>query len=370
VKVLAIDDEPDVLRIMQRAFTRAGHEVLGVPDPHAALDAARRGFFDLAVVDYDMPHMNGLEFLERLKTIQPGCPGILASGRLDRSVLIAAVNRGEISRVLEKPFNGAELIAAAQEVVDNRKRLSQLPVKDESSRLERVHLDDVLSGGHLRLAVQPIVDARTRRPAAYEALMRSTHPVLRGPLEVLQAAENHGQVRAVAAEVARCAEAWVRQLPAPERLFVNLHPDELGHPESLRERVEPLRPWASQVVLEITERSRLLDHEAWRGSTEYLRSAGFSLAVDDLGAGYSSLSVLAEVKPQFIKVDMSIVRDVDRDAHKQNLVRLLCDFARATDSLLIAEGVETETEAQALVGCGAHLLQGYHIGRPGFALLP
>ena len=80
--------------------------------------------------------------------------------------------------------------------------------------------------------------------------------------------------------------------------------------------------------------------------------------VDDLGAGYSSLSVLAELQPAYVKVDMSIVRNIDTDSRKQRLVDLLVRFADATDATLVAEGVETEAEAAALRDCGAHLLQG------------
>ena len=97
---------------------------------------------------------------------------------------------------------------------------------------------------------------------------------------------------------------------------------------------------------------------------------GFAIAVDDLGAGYSSLSVLAELQPSFIKVDMSIVRGIDCDPRKQRLVDLLCRFADATDATLIAEGVETGEEAAALRECGAHLLQGYLFGKPSSELSP
>jgi len=122
------------------------------------------------------------------------------------------------------------------------------------------------------------------------------------------------------------------------------------------------------VVLEITERSRLQGIEAWDESVERVTAMGFAIAVDDLGAGYSSLSVLAELQPSFIKVDMSIVRGIDCDPRKQRLVDLLTRFAEATDATLIAEGVEAQDEASALRVCGAHLLQGYLFGKPSTEL--
>ena len=86
--------------------------------------------------------------------------------------------------------------------------------------------------------------------------------------------------------------------------------------------------------------------------------------MDDLGSGYSALSMLAELQPDFLKVDMSIVRDVDTDTHKRRLVDLLCSFAEATDSRVVAEGVETKTEALALEEAGVQMMQGYLYGMP------
>ena len=97
---------------------------------------------------------------------------------------------------------------------------------------------------------------------------------------------------------------------------------------------------------------------------------GWATAVDDLGAGYSSLSVLAELQPQYIKVDMSIVRNIDREARKRRLMEMLYRFSDATGSSLVAEGVETEDEEATVRACGAPLMQGYLFGRPQLELAP
>ena len=147
-----------------------------------------------------------------------------------------------------------------------------------------------------------------QRVFAFECLLRSTHSVLSGPLSVLKAAERHGQLSAVAGVVAKRAVGWMNELPGNTRLFMNLHPDELADPDGMIARLEPLSPWADRVVLEITERSRLQGLDHWETAVERVTDLGFSIAVDDLGAGYSSLSVLAELQPKYVKVDMSIVR--------------------------------------------------------------
>ena len=97
---------------------------------------------------------------------------------------------------------------------------------------------------------------------------------------------------------------------------------------------------------------------------EELQEKNFSIAVDDLGAGYNALSILADLQPRFIKIDMSMVRNVHEIPRKQRLVDLIVKFGEATGALVVAEGVETELEAEALRECGAHLLQGYYFGRP------
>ena len=95
---------------------------------------------------------------------------------------------------------------------------------------------------------------------------------------------------------------------------------------------------------------------------------GFMVAVDDLGAGYSSLSVLADLQPKYIKMDMSIIRNVHLEPRKRRLIELLCKFAEATDAMIVAEGVEIEEEMKTLISCGAHLLQGYYFSKPQLAI--
>lgn len=128
--------------------------------------------------------------------------------------------------------------------------------------------------------------------------------------------------------------------------------------------MRPLMPYADRVVCEITERSRLQGINGWEDTICKLQASGFQIAVDDLGAGYNSLSVLADLQPQVVKVDMSIVRNIDTEPRKQRLVDLLVKFGDATGALVLGEGVETQEEAHTLTACGIHLMQGYFFGRP------
>lgn len=329
----------------------------------AALELAARRYFDVALVDMHLGASSGVDFLQSLRGVQPACLAILMSGALDKDAIMDGVNRGAVRRVLEKPVSNQLLLSTIEEMLGLARSVA---MSDDASDEQR-ELIECFEEDHLRLAIQPIVAAADPTEVhAYEALLRSSHVQMRTPPAIIGAAERNGMLMPLADRVASRASDWLARLPPPVKLFVNLHPAELGHPGLLHERWHPASAHADRIVVEITERSRVLDFDAWRQSTSVLRELGFAIAVDDLGAGYSSLSVLAELKPEYIKVDMSIVRGVDTDLHKRRLVELLSEFAITTEARLIAEGVETEAEAEALRGCGAELLQGYHFGKPGF----
>jgi EAL domain-containing protein (putative c-di-GMP-specific phosphodiesterase class I)/CheY-like chemotaxis protein len=367
-RILAVDDDALVRRCIQRILRRQGHEVVEASHGAQALRLLQDRSFDIALVDYQLPQMDGIEVLQKLREVQPACLRMLITGQLDLPMVLGAVNRGEVTRVLEKPFETSALVSAVDEMLHTRRVMQDvLKVQEEASAAEeREQLVECLSGDYIRVALQPIVDAPSGDTHAFECLLRSTHPVLNGPLPVLNAAERHGMLPEVARVVSSRVRDWFLRLPDGVRLFMNLHPDELADPDGMVERLRPLAPWANRVVLEITERSRLQGIDHWERAVEEATRMGFSIAVDDLGAGYSSLSVLAELQPSYIKVDMSIVRGVDTDPRKRRLVDLLCRFAEATEARLVAEGVETATEAEALRSCGAHLLQGYFFGKPSF----
>ncbi len=366
--VLLVDDDRELLESLEVRLRRKGHTCAVANGANEARIIAETKFFDVVLSDHHMPGRTGLDLLSELKEIQPGCARILMSGRLDLPVVMEAVNRGEIHRVVEKPFEMEQLQTLIAEALEQRQRLKHLhsALEQQDSKEEMSELQDCLQGG-VKLAIQPIVDAMNLKTFAYEALIRSEHAVLKGPDELIGTAERLGMIGAVADVVAGEAQRWLVQLPAPLNLFVNLHPQELADPDLLADRLCVLEPYAQRTVLEITERSRVMDFGAWRESTQQIRDRGFRIAVDDLGAGFSSLSVLAELLPDFIKVDMSIIKGIDQDQHKKRLVALLCRFAAGTDAQLVAEGVETEAEAETVKECGAHLLQGYLFGKPAFA---
>ncbi len=123
----------------------------------------------------------------------------------------------------------------------------------------------------------------------------------------------------------------------------------------------------ADTVLEITERTAIKDFKNFRDSLERLKALGLRIAVDDAGSGYSSLQAIAEFKPEFIKFDISIIKNIDKDRIKRSLVETLLKFSQKSGSLSIAEGIEREEEYRVLAELGVEYGQGYLFAHPGEA---
>lgn len=223
-------------------------------------------------------------------------------------------------------------------------------------------LDRCLAG--LTMYFQPIVHASTRRRFGYEALMRSTDKSLPHPGAILDAAERLERVPQLGRAVRASTAKVIAAAPAERGVvFTNLHLLDVFD-KQLTSAFAPLSKVASRVVLEITERTSLEGEHDLRYRVAELREMGFRIAVDDLGGGHARMGALGPGDTDFVKLDMSLVRDVDRHPMKQRLVRSIVDLCRAQGQMVIGEGVETEAEARVLVDLGCDLLQGYLIARP------
>jgi EAL domain-containing protein (putative c-di-GMP-specific phosphodiesterase class I) len=148
--------------------------------------------------------------------------------------------------------------------------------------------------------------------------------------------------------------------------FVNLHAHDLMD-ETLFSARSPLSAFAGRVVLEITERASLEQVKDLRAKVAALREMGFRIAVDDLGAGYAGLTSFATLEPEFVKLDMSLIRDIDSSPMKKTLVRSMTSLCEELGMMVVAEGVETPAERDVLVSIGCHFLQGYLLAKPGNA---
>lgn len=367
-RALIVDDDFSVAHTLRRILEQEGMLVSIANDGHDAFRLAREATFDAALVDYKMPDMDGLRVLRRLREIQPQCLRLLVSGNLDLDIVLAAVNRGEVARIIRKPFVGDELIGSLNDAFATQAYIWQT-VLAGGSELELCvgqRLQNCIDRDDFKLALQPIVGAVSLDVVGFEALLRCSAPEFGSPLRVFSVAEALGFIDALADVVAEKTLAWFSSLPDDFMLFVNLHPFELSSPERIAKRTRALHPWAKRAVLEITERERIVSQQGFIESVEIIRNQNLGIALDDLGAGYNSLSMLVELEPDYVKIDRSLVRDVHLEDKKKKIVDYLVELSKRMGATVVGEGVETLGEATFLRECGVDLLQGFLFGRPSF----
>ncbi len=231
-------------------------------------------------------------------------------------------------------------------------------------------LQDILQHGRISTLFQPIRATDGQRIIGYEALSRGP---LDSPLHLPDA------LFAAARQCGRlldldmlCRHQAIRRFAdnqLPGRLFLNVLPETLL--DQQHERGRTLRMLsdaglaAERVVIELTEQSPIDDYALLQSALRYYRSMGFTIAMDDLGAGYSGLRLWTEMMPEFVKVDRHFIDGIHRNELKREFVGSMLRMAKASGATLVAEGVELEEELRVLEQLGAPMVQGYLLGRPG-----
>ncbi len=369
-RVLVVDDEPSVLRAVTRILQVSGFTVEGASDALTALDRVIREDFDVVVSDVSMPGLDGLALLERIRCHDADLPVVLMTGGAPARGDLGVTRFGAL-RCLEKPFEPDALERTILEAARIRNLARARQSLAESLELDtdpvglverRVNGDFDAALAKLWMAYQPIVD-REGNTFGWEALMRSTHAGLEQPVALLDAAERAGRMQELGRKVRATAPAGMSSIPPDACLCINLHPSELDDPE-LFAKSGPLADHANRIVLEITERAALDTVSDIESKVEQLRTAGYRIALDDLGAGYAGLAGFAALSPDLVKLDMALVRNIDESGARQRLARTLVGLCRDLGMTVVAEGVETPSERDTLLGLGCDLLQGFLFARP------
>lgn len=230
-------------------------------------------------------------------------------------------------------------------------------------------LQQIIQRRQLRPVFQPILDFRARGYLGYEGLIRGPEDSpLHSPAMLFEAARICGQTEALERA---CREVIFREFAAqhlPGKLFVNVSAGCLADPFFLNGDTARLlseiglRP--QQIVIEITENQHVADFSALRDQLDTYRKAGYQIAVDDLGEGFSNLRMWSEVRPEFVKIDRHFVNGIADDALKFQLVKAMQELAEVSHACIIAEGIETDAEFATVRDLGIDFGQGFRISRP------
>ncbi|MEO8904477.1 MAG: EAL domain-containing protein [Polyangiaceae bacterium] len=367
--ILLVDDDDQVLAFLQRVLGVAGAKLSIASSGAEALALLAKQPFDAIVSDIQMPGMNGLKLLHAVREHDLDLPVILMTGNPDLKSAAAAVEYGAFQYLI-KPVAIERLRAVVERAV-NVGRIA---------RLKRECADEFGSGsfyvgdragmelklnralGSLWMAYQPIVSAADGSVFGHEGFLRCEEPLLLTPTAILKAAEKvrrvHDVGRAVRALVAADTEGSAESIA-----FVNLHTEDLMDP-ALYLPSAPLTRVAKRIVLELTDRASLEHVNDVLERIARLRGLGFRIAIDDLGASQADPNTFTQLEPEFVKLDISLIRGVDRDPTKQKIVQSMVRACHNMGKVTIAEGVESASERDTLVAAGCDLLQGYFFGRP------
>jgi EAL domain-containing protein (putative c-di-GMP-specific phosphodiesterase class I) len=239
----------------------------------------------------------------------------------------------------------------------------------------RCELQEVLLADQLSTVFQPIIQLRSRKILGYEALSRGpAGSVYQMPLRLFELAAEADLVFELDRKCRRRALASAGPLPPNAKLFINVFPSAMYDPEfqgaALMKLVEGQGLCPERVVLEITEKSAIENYELFAEALGELVRSGFSIAVDDVGAGYSGLEKIAHLNPRYLKFDRELIRNIDSSYIRREMTRALKAFADRIGSMIIAEGIEREGELATLLDLGIEYGQGFLLGRPAATFQP
>lgn len=231
--------------------------------------------------------------------------------------------------------------------------------KSYSETLSRIR--EVMMPNKLNVAYQPIFDLRECKIIGYESLARFNAEPYRTPDVWFEDALSVGLDKELELLAIRCGIEGMNHFDDSIYISLNVSPDTILSrvlEGALSDNI------SHRIVLEITEHSPVADYDAFREAMEPLRKKGVRLAVDDAGAGFASFQHILELNPEIIKLDISLIKGINNDPARRALASALIVFSRETDTIVVAEGVETREEYDELLRIGVDKVQGYYIGYP------
>ncbi|MDO8886916.1 GGDEF domain-containing phosphodiesterase [Candidatus Oleimmundimicrobium sp.] len=256
-----------------------------------------------------------------------------------------------------------QLYTTLEEALKDSATTQQKDIKRRMTKLKKI-----IENEEIYSLFQPIVKLPEYKIIGYEALSRGPGGEFERPDKLFTIACASELVIELERLCRKKALSAASNINPKHLLFLNVEPDSVNDPELRQIAASHLLMDSSlnsnHIVLEVTERAAIENFSVFKNALEYFRALGFKIAIDDGGAGYATLESMVELKPDFIKIDMSLIRNIDTDSVKQQLVKALINFGKETNIKMIAEGIETKAELKTLLELDIHLGQGYVFAYP------
>ncbi|KAA8674661.1 GGDEF domain-containing protein [Clostridium sp. HV4-5-A1G] len=239
---------------------------------------------------------------------------------------------------------------------------------------DEIELQKILDTKNITTVFQPIVSLKDASIVGYEALSRGPeNSTLHLPVKLFHAAEVFNKIWELELLCRKKAIERANKIDKNKLLFINVDPkifkDERFKSGFTRDFLGKHNMSPDVIIFEITEKTAIEDYKDFKRAVDNYVDQGYKIAIDDMGTGYSGLKTLMETKPHYIKIDISFIRDIDKDNFKQELVKTFVTLGQSTNMNIIAEGIETESELAKLIELGVCSGQGYFLQRPSGTFL-
>lgn len=370
-RVLVVDDEHWLAVGLARILERSGIPAVVANTADAALQVVAEEKIDAVITDIEMPGRSGIDLLRDLRGLDPALPVMIVTGVPSADSAAQAVEHG-VYKYVTKPFDPEEVVSSTLRAISMRQvaiaRAEVNSIRQWESPSSSIQVTEPteefdIALNQIWLAYQPVVHGDGLHSVfGYEVLLRCDHERWKRPDRLIAAAASNGRLRGLERRIRDMAAA--NPPDSNGILFLNLHPSSLDDP-MLVDPKSAIASLAGRVVLEVTETASLGDPAVLREALRRLREIGFRVALDDLGSGFASLNNLFAIEPDIVKLDMALVRSIDVDRQKRNLVAAVVQACVQMGVKVIAEGIETRGEFDCMIDLGCDLFQGYWIARPG-----
>ena len=368
--VLIVDDEPALLRGLERTLSLAGFDVVTAKDGDTAIQQLKNASIDVVLTDIELGGMSGVDLLRIVRAYDLDVPVIFMTGKPTLDTAIEAVSLGAL-QYLVKPLDEQALtktLARASKLHriallrrEAMKRDGEIDPR-ASDRAGLMALFDAACR-KLDMVFQPIVNVRRRAVIGYEALVRSSEPALSTPGTLLTAARKLNSLPRLGRQIRSRIATDIARLSGDCLIFVNIDTADLSDPALFSTEGE-LSQLAERVVFELSEQGEMELVRDLGSRVSLLRNLGYRIAVDDFGAAQGGLKSLALLEPDYVKLDMSLVREIHVSSVQQKLVEAVMSLSSDMQATVTAEGVERVEERDTLGRMGCEIMQGYLFARP------